>query len=168
MGGQRPALHEVQELPDGLGLAGGSPHHVVGDAGELGHLIGDGPLRVHEGGKNLVGDLAVLIDHGADFGDDVMAGIQAGGLQVEADVLPVEISVQAAPDGGHVVHVVDEIGLHPEEHLDARLLGGGVGRGEVVADAVVGDGDGGVAPGRRPLDHLLDVGGGVHGGHLGM
>ena len=76
-----------------------------------------------------------------------------------------------------VVHIVDVIGLHTEEHLD--LLGRVLGVGKGVGHAVIRDGDGRVSPGLRPLDHIL-VGAnggvcleahrcqGVHGGHIGM
>ena len=37
-----------------------------------------------------------------------------------------------------------------------------------MADAVVRDGDGRMPPGRRPLNDLLDVGGGIHHRHAGV
>ena len=40
---------------------------------ELGHLIGNGPLRVHKSGEDLIGDHTVFQDHSTDLGDPILS-----------------------------------------------------------------------------------------------
>ena len=100
---------------------------------------------VHKGLEPL-GDLAVAQHHRADLRDGLPVHLQAGGLDVEADVShPSKGLILVAVDGDPVVQVVDEIALHAVEDLD--LVPGGVpGVREGLGHAVVRDGDGRVAP----------------------
>ena len=172
MGGQRPVPGEVQEHPQGLFL-GGRPHqHLIGDAGEADDLRAQDPLRGYEGVEG-VGDLPVFQNHRADLNDDLPLLVQAGGLNVKADDLIGEGLIRLPVDHHPVVHVVDKVGLHPVQELDVF---GRVPRvREGLGHSVVGDGDGPVAPGLRPLHHILvrpqlgpHSGEGVHGGHGGV
>ena len=112
VGGQRPVPSEVQEHPQGL-LLGGRPHqHLIGDAGEADDLRAQDPLRGHKGIEG-VGDLPVFQDHRADLDDDLPLFVQAGGLDVKADDLVGEGLIGLPVDHHPVVHVVEEVGLHP-------------------------------------------------------
>ena len=172
VGGQGPVPGEVQEHPQGL-LLGGRPHqHLIGDAGEADDLRVQDPLRGHEGVEG-AGDLPVFQDHRADLNDDLTLLVQTGGLDVKADDLAGEGLIGLPVDHHPVVHVVEVVGLHPVQELDVF---GGVPRvREGLGHPVIGDGDGPVAPGLRPLHHVLvrpqlgpHGGEGVHGGHGGV
>ena len=176
VGGQGPVPHKVQKGPQGLLLAGGSLQHLIGDAGELNDLrVQDAPGG--DKGVEPLPHLSMFQHHCADLDDDLPPPVQAGGLDVKTDDLVVKGLIGPAVDHHPVVHVVDIIGLHAEQYLD--VLGRVLGVGEGVGHAVVGDGDSGVAPPLRPLDHVLvradDRVGlkahrrqGVHGGHVGV
>ena len=91
-------------------------------------------LRMRPGGHKgveAVGDLPVFQHHRADLDDDLVLFIQAGGLDVKADDLIRKEGVRLSMDHHPVVHIVDVIGLHTEEHLDllGRVLGVGKGVG---------------------------------------
>ena len=176
VGGQGPVPHKVQKGPQGLLLAGGALQHLVGDAGKTDDIrVQDAPGG--DKGVEPLPHLPVFQHHCADLDDDLPPPVQAGGLDVKADNLVIKGLVGLAVDHHPVVHVVEVIGLHAEENFD--VLGRVLGVGEGVGHAVVGDGDGGVAPPLRPLDHVLvradDRVGlkahrrqGVHGGHVGV
>ena len=176
VGGQGPVPGKGQKGPQRLLLRGRSGQHLVGDAGEADDLRRQHAPRGGEGVEG-IGNLPVFQHHCADLDDDLVLLVQAGGLNVEADDLAVEGGVCLPVDRHPVVHVVDVVGLHAEEDLD--FLGRVLGVGEGVGHPVVGDGDGRVAPGLGPLDHVLVPadGGvgleahrrqGVHGGHVGV
>ena len=80
VGRQRPPVDKGQKLPDGLRLLGRALDHLVGNAGQTDDLGVHGPFRVHKGGKDLVGDLAVLQHYRTDLRNHVPLGVQAGGL----------------------------------------------------------------------------------------
>ena len=166
VGRQRAAVHELQERGQRLLQLGRVRQHGVGDAGEADDLRRQPPVGVHEGLEPLR-DLAVLQHHRADLGDGLPLHLQAGGLDVEAHDLVGEILLLGAVDGDAVVQIVDEVALHAVEDLDLPLARV-PGLGERLHRAVVGDGNGGMAPRRRLLHHLAHVGEGVHGAHLGM
>ena len=176
VGRQGPARRKVEKGLDGLGLGGGPGEHLVGDAGELRDLPGQGTAGIGKGGEFLH-HRAIPQHHRADLGDDVPGLVQSGGLDVKADNILCKVLFLVAMDRHAVVHVVDVIGLDPVEDLD--LLGRVPGVGERVGHAVVGNGDGPVAPPLRPLDHVLVHADGrvhlaahrrqrVHGGHVGV
>ena len=166
VGRQGAAVHKGQKGRQGLLGGGGTGKHGVGDAGEADDLRRQAAAGIHEG-LEAVGDLAVLQHHGADLGDGLPVHLQAGGLDIEADDLVGEVLVLGTVDGDAVVQIVDEIALYAVENFNFAL-GGVPGVREGLGHAVVGDGDGRVAPG----DGLLDDGGGVrqgvHVGHLGV
>ena len=68
-------------------------------------------------------------------------------------------------NGDAVIHVVDEVSLHAVEDLDL-VPGGMPGVREGLGHAVVGDGNGGMAPADGLLDDLLRVRQGVHIAHF--
>ena len=70
-------------------------------------------------------------------------------------------------DHDPVVQIVDEIALDAVKYF-YFTLGGMPGIREGLAHAVVGDGDGGMAPGNGLLDDAGGVGEGVHIAHLGV
>ena len=78
-------------------------------------------------------------------------------------------------DGNAVVDVVDVVALTAVEDLDVLIRPGDLGLarglhrvGEGLGPAVVGDGDGAVAPAGRTLDGRAGIGQRVHGRHRGM
>ena len=161
---------EVHEHPQGFLFQRSIRHHLIGDAGELDHLIGDALLRIDEGVKFLQ-HFPVLHPDRADFGHALQTGGKAGGLQVEDDELAVKGLLGFSHHSGH--HIVDQITLHAVEdlHLLARLFhrllgihGIGIGLGHTM----VGDGNSGVTEIGRPLHQLVRRGHAVHRGHIGM
>ena len=172
VGGQRPVPHEVQKGPQGLLLRGRAHQHLVGDAGEVDDLRTENAPGGYEGVKGF-GDLSVFQHCRTDLDDDLPALVQAGGLNIKADNFLGKILAGLTVDHYPVVHVVDKVGLQAVEQLDIFRRMPGVREG--LSHAVVGDGDGPVAPGLRPLHHVslrsqLGTHGseGVHGGHGGM
>ena len=172
MGGQGPVPGKGQKGPQGLLLRGSSLQHLVGDAGKTDNFRGQNPLRRDKGIEG-IGDLPVFQHHRADFNNDLIFSIQAGGLNIKTDNFLVEGGVHRPVDGHPVVHIVNKIGLHPIQNLN--FLSGVPGVGEGLGHTVVGDGDGRMSPGLRPLDYVLvraqlgcHTGEGVHGGHGGM
>ena len=163
---QRTAVHKGQKGPEGLLLAGGPKEHLVGDARELDDVGSQGPLGIYKGLELLL-DLALFQDHGADLGDDVAVAVQSGGLQVEADHGAVQALVLVAADGELFVHVVDVISLGAQQGLNLAL-GGAPGVRKGLGHAVVGNGNGGMAPGNGPLHRILGFGQSVHQGHAGV
>ena len=128
-------------------------------------------MRVDEGLERAE-DFIALHDGRADLDDRVVERGQAGRFQVERDVFLIEGEVPVAVDGDAVVDVVDVVALAAVEDLDVliRPRDLGLGRGlhrvrERLRAAVVGDGDGAVAPAGRALDGLAGLGQGVHCGH---
>ena len=147
MGGDGAAVHKGQQLGHGLGDGGLAAQHLVGDVGDLGDLGGQQhagvdqfPVAVHH--------LAVGQLHRADLDDPVLGGVQAGGFKVQHHDVQRQIILRA----GHGLVVVGEIALHAGEQFDVVLLRRAKGFGEGLHHAVVGNGDGLVAPLRRPRD----------------
>ena len=167
VGRQRPAVHKLQECRQRLLQLRRVRQHGIGDAGQADDLRRQPPVGIHEGLEPL-GDLAVLQHHGADLGDGLPRHLQARGLDVKAYDLIGEGLILRPVDGDTVVQIVDEIPLYAVEDLDLALFAGIPCLGERLHRAVVRDGDGGVAPGRRLRHHLAHIGQGVHGAHLGM
>ena len=158
VGHQAGAAAEVAELLQSVPAGGRADEHVLGDAGELGDLLGNDHAVVDEG----IEALRHLPIHQADRADlDDVAGfrLQARGLDVEGHVLPLH---------GEVHGVGLQIPLHPVQGLDA----GGFRRlgclGEGLDVAVVRDGQGLMAPAGRGLEGLGQVRETVHGGHAGV
>ncbi len=177
VGNQHPVSHEFQELGKDFLDFRGTLEHVLGDAGQLHDLPLQVPLRVNEG-LEAAHFLSILQNHRADLNDPVVTGGQARGFQVEGHEFLVEIHVLVPVDNDPVVHVVDIISFTAVEDLNdlvrSRHLRGllslhAVQRvGEGLTAAVVGDGDGPMAPGRRLLDGRVRGGQGIHVGHGGV
>ena len=163
---QGAAVHELQELRQGLLQLRSILQHAVCDAGESDDLRGQAAVGVHEGLEPLR-DLAVLHHHGADLRNSLPVHFQASGLNIEADELVVQGLVLSAVDHHPVIQVVNEIALHAVKDFDfiPRSV---PGVREGLGAAVVRDGDGGMAPADGLLDDLLGVGQGVRVAHLGM
>ena len=166
VGRQGTACHEVQEAAEGLGGLRGVGEHGVGDAGKADDLRRQAAAGIHKGLK-AVGDLPVFQHHGADLGDGLGGDIQAGGLNVKADDFILKRLVLGAVNHDPVVQIVDEVALYAVKYF-YFTLGGMPGIREGLAHAVVGDGDGRMAPGHGLLDDAGGVGEGVHIAHLGM
>ena len=172
VGGQRAVSHEVQKGVYSLRLGGRSPQHLVGDAGKLGDLAGQRPFGIGKRGE-LLHHLPVPQYHRSDLGDYIPPLVQTGSLNVETDDITRKVLFLVPVYHHPVVHVIDEVRLHAVKHLD--LLGRVPCVGECLGHAVVGDGDGPMAPRLRPLDHVLvrprlgaHLGEGIHGGHGGV
>ena len=172
VGRQGPVPGKSQESPQGL-LLGGSPHqHLIGDTGQADDLRTQDAAGGDKGVEP-VGDLPVFQHYGANLDDDLVLPVQPCGLDVEADDLLVKGLFCFPVDHYSVIHVVDVVRLHAVQDLD---IFGGVPRiREGLGHPVIGDGDGPVAPGLRPLDHVFvrpqlgtDRGEGVHSGHGGV
>ena len=164
------AIHKVEEGFQRLGLAGGVSHHLVGDAGQLGDLGGDGLSGFYEG-VEFFHHLPVPHDDRADLCQIFHAGVEARRLSVEDAELAVQRLVFHAVDAGY--HVIDKVGLTAVNELEVRVcLMDGVrrqhGLGVALTDAVVGDGDGRVAHPVGQFDDAAGVAEGVHTGQLGM
>ena len=163
---QRTAVDEFQKGRQRLLQGRRVRQHGVGDARQADDLRRQAALGVHEGLER-VGDLAVFQHHRADLGDGLGGDLQSGSLDIEADDLVVKGLILPAVNSHAVVQIVDEVPLDAVENFDLPL--GGVPRiGEGLRHAVVGDGDGGVAPFDGLLDDRLGVGQGVHVGHAGV
>ena len=167
VGDDGPVADEVHEHLHGFLLLGGPGHIAVPDAGELGDVRGNVPLRVHKGVEHLF-DLPAGEDHRADLGHAVGLGIEAGGLNVKGHKLRVQGQLALAHDGAVAVHVVDEVALQPVDDLHAVLLPRLPHIREGLGHPMVSDGDGGHAPIGRPLDDGGRVGEGVQGGKTGV
>ena len=166
VGRQGPAGHKVQEAAKGLGGLGGVGEHGVGDARQADDLRRQAAAGIHKG-LEAVGNLPIFQHHGADFGDGLGGDVQAGGLNVEADDFILKGLVLGAVDHDPVVQIVDEVAFNAVKYF-YFTLGGMPGIREGLAHAVVGDGDGGMAPGHGLLDDAGGIGKGVHIAHLGM
>ena len=165
VGRQRAVTHEGEEIPQRFLQLGGIRQHGIGDAGEADDLGGQAAIGVDEGLETL-GDFTVFQHHGADLGDGLPIHLQAGGLDIEADDLIGKILILPAMDHDAVVHIVDEVALHAVEDLNSLVVVPRIGEG--LRHAVVGDGDGGVAPALGEIDDALGIGEGVHVGHAGV
>ena len=135
-------------------------NHLVGDAGQLRDLFGDGHLGVDEG-VEAVQHLALTDAHRADLGDAAVRHRETGGLNIEDDKLAVQPLVAFAVErAGGVVH---KIGFHAVDDLHAALLFGGEHHlGEGLHVTVVGDGDGGMPPALCRGNGVGGVDDGVH------
>ena len=168
VGDERRVAGKVQKHAHGRRLVGRALDVAVADAGQTRDLRRDGHAGVDEG-VELLQDLAAAEADRADLRHAAGAEMEARGLDVEGDVLLVEREVVARAAGGkHAVHVVDEIALHAVDDLDAVLLRGLPHIGERLRAAVVGHGDGRVAPLGGALDEIAGVGQRVHGGKAGV
>ena len=151
-------------------FAGGVRYHLVGDAGQLGDLGGDGLTGLDEG-IELLHHLAVADDDRADLGKILYAGVKTGGLGIEHTEFAVQRLILYAVDAGH--HVVHKIGFAPVDEFEIRVLfvdviGRQHGFRIALTHAVVGDGNGGVSHAVRQLDDAAGVAEAVHAGKLGV
>ena len=174
MGNQGQALAEGQKFRQHRLNVRGVLEHAVGNAGEIHNFLGQGPAGVHKA-LEPAQLLAVLEDYPADFNDLVPEAGQASGLQVKGHIGPREIHVPQAVHHNPVVHIIDIISFAAVEHLDGLagsrhngLPGGLHGLGKCLGTAVVGDGNGGVAPGGGLFYGGGRFGEGVHVGHVGV
>ena len=174
MGGQGTAGAKFQKLGQDLSDSGRVPKVGVGDAGEVGGLRTQVAARVDEGLKFLAG-LAVPPDYRAKLNDFVIPGGEPRGFQVESDKFAVQGEVLRAVYGGEGVQVVVEVSLESVENYNGfagtghlGLFGGVHGVGVRLEAAVVGDGNGPVAPAGGGLDGIARIGQGVHVGHAGV
>ena len=168
---ERAAADELQKLRQRFGDVRRTGEHRVCNAGQLDDLRLQFPLRVDEHLER-VDHLAAPHDGRADLDDRVVLRAESCRFKVERDKFVVEVEIPVAVDGDAVVHVVDIISFAAIEDLDVLVRPGdlGLGRGfhrigEGLRAAVVGDGDGAVAPACRALDGLAGLGQGVHCGH---
>ena len=172
VGRQRTVPRESQKRLQGFLLGRRALQHLVRDACETDDLRVQNPAGRHERIESVC-DLAVFQKHRADFYDDLPALVQAGGLQVKADDLAVQVPVRGPVDHDPVVHVIYKIRLHAVQNLDVFCGVPRIRKG--LGYAVIGDGNGPMAPALRPLYHIFlrpqlgfDRGERVHVGHRGM
>ena len=171
---ERTSAHEFQKLRQNFVDRRRADEHFVGDAGQVDDLRRELPSGRNERLEG-VEHLASLHDDGANLDDDVVLSGKTGRFQIECDIFRVEIRVEIAVNDDAVVYVVDIIALAAIENLDVFIracdlgLSGGLhGVREGLRAAVIGDGDGLVAPRCRLLDGGGGVGQGIHGGHGGV
>ena len=163
---QRATIHESQKRLQCVFQRGCIGQHGIGDARETDNLRGQVTVWIHKG-LEPVRDLPVFQHHGADLRDGLLHHLQSRGLNVKADDLIVKILIHRAVDRHTVIQIVYIISLQAVEDLDLPL--GSVPRiGEGLHHAVVGDGDGRVAPGNGLLNDSGGVREGVHIGHTGV
>ncbi len=167
VGDQRTVAAEVHKHPQRLFLLGRSGDVAVANAGQLGDIGRDRLLGVDKG-VELLFDLTAREQHRADLGHAVVHGVETGRLDVEGDKLTVQRQLGVADDGAVAVHVVEVIGLHAVDDLDAVLFPGLPHIREGLGHAVVGHGDRGHAPVGRALDDGGRIGEGVHGRKTGV
>ena len=151
-------------------FAGGVRYHLVGDAGQLGDLGGDGLTGLDEG-IELLHHLAVADDDRANLSKILYAGVKTGGLGIEHAEFTVQRLILYAVNAGH--HVVHKIGFAPVDELEIRVffvdvIGCQHGFRIALTHAVVGDGNGGVSHAVRQLDDAAGVAEAVHAGKLGV
>ena len=151
VGDDGPVPNEVHEHLHGLLLQGRVLHVAVPDAGELGYVRGNVPLRIYKGVEDLP-DLPAGEDHRADLRHPVVQGVEAGRLNVKGHKLRVQGQLALADDGAVAVHVVYKIALQAVDDLDPVLFPRLPHVREGLGHAVVRDGDGGHAPVGGPLD----------------
>ena len=151
VGRQRPPPDKGQKVLQRLGGLRRALQHLVGDAGEGDDLVGEVPPRVHEGLEPL-DDLLPPDHHRADLRDGLLIDLQAGSLDVKSHVLTGKRGLLLPVDRNAVVQIVDKIPLHAVENLD--VLGGVPRVRKPLHHAVVGNGDGGMAPRLGPLDDV--------------
>ena len=171
---QGAAADVFQEFRQCLGNIRLPGEHLVVDACQIDDLRLQGPVRVNEGlerAENLVS----LHDGRADLDDRVMKRGQAGRFQVERDVFLVKGKVPVPVDGNAVIDVVDVVALAAVENFDVLVCSRDLGFGgslhrvrERLCAAVIGDGDGAVAPAGCTLDGGSGIGQRIHGGHSRM
>ena len=167
VGDDGPIPHEGHELLQGLLFLWRALHVAVADAGQLRDVRRDVALGIDKGVENLE-DLVPGKADGADLGHAVGLGVEAGGLDVEGHKLRVQRQARLADDGAVAVHVVDVVGLHAVDDLDAVLLARLPHVREGLGHAVVRDGDGGHAPVGCPLHDGGGVRQRVQGGEAGV
>ena len=170
VGHEDPPGRKVEEGLQRFGLTGGIGDHLVGDAGQLGDLGGDGLAGFDESVKFLH-DFAVFHDDAADLGQILHVGVKAGGLGVKDAELAAQRGILHTVDAGD--HIVHEVGFAAVDELEIRVALADVirrqhGFGVALADTVVGDGNGRVAHPVRQPDDPAGVAEGVHAGQLGM
>ena len=99
-------------------FAGGIRYHLVGDAGQLGDLGGDGLAGLDKGVKFLH-HFAVFHDDGTDLGHILHARVKAGGLGIKDTELPVQrLILHTVYTGDHVVH---KVGFAAVDQLEVRV-----------------------------------------------
>ena len=164
---ERPVPGELQEHLHRLFLKRRVGDVAVADAGKLGDVGRDVPLGVDEGVKLLLYLAAGEYDR-AYLGHAVVHGVESRRLDIEGDKLRVKRELALADDGVVAVHIVDEVGFHAVDYLDAVLFPGLPHIRERLRDAVVGHGDGGHTPVRGALHDLRGIGQRVERGEAGV
>ena len=154
---ERPVSGEFQEHLHRLFLKRRVGDIAVADAGELGDVGRDVPLGVDEG-VELRLYLAAGEDDRTDLGHAVVHCVESRRLDIEGDKLRVERELALADDGVVAVHIVDKVGFHAVDDLDAVLFTGLPHIRKRLRDAVIRHGDGGHAPVRGALYDLCGVG----------
>ena len=119
----------------------------------------------------MVSNPAVPDPYRTNFRNPVLFGGEAGGFQVKADELPVQGMVRLPHGGGH--QIVDEVGLHPIDYLEFRVLfvDGLLGvhyLREGLSYSMVGDSHGLLAPFRGLADQLPGGGNAVQLRHAAV
>ena len=166
VGHQHRALAEFRKLGHDLLQRALVAEHGGGDAGDLHDLVRQWATGVDQLGE--FGHLhAVFEAHRTDLDDLVGVGVQAGGLHVQHHIGgAVDGFTRSALDD--VGLVLDQIALAAGDQLDAGLFGRAEGLGEALYHAVVGDGDGLVAPRGGLFDQVGGGGAGVHVAESGV
>ena len=155
---------EVEKLANALGGAFLATEHEVGDAGDL----ADFGLERHAGvaqQAQLVHHLPLFQPDGAHLDDAVHGVRKPGGFKVQHHDGAVDGAVVRV---GHDGNQVAQIALHAGNELDVVFFRRAERRRECLRAAVVGDGHGRMPPFGRLRDQRAGIGGGVHGGHVGV
>ena len=166
VGGQRAVAHKSQKGRQRLFQRRRAFEHLVGDTGEADDLRRQTAVGVHKG-LEAVGDFPVFQHHGADLRNGLLCYLQTRCLDVKAHDLAGEGLLLGAVHRNAVVQIVDEIALHTVKYF-YFTLGRMPGVREGLRHAVVGNGNGRMAPADGLLDDAFRVGQRVHIGHTGM
>ena len=117
MSGKGPVPGESQKGPQGLLLSGRTAQHLVGNPGQVDNLQREHAPWGSEGVEGF-GNRSVFQHDRSNFNDYLMFVVQTGSLNIETDNLIFKRCVYRTVDGDPVVHIVDEIGLHPVQDLN--------------------------------------------------
>ncbi len=164
--------------------------HIVADAGQLLDTERNGDLRIDKR-REPVCDLAVFHPHSTDLDDPAGQIGKTCRLNIKDDIGLIQaLSLAVVGDSLHIIH---EVGLHAVDDLERSgnllqlvlcgirmlcliflpvsridILHGMICLREGLHHAVIGDGNGTLAPGPGPFDQTCRIGHAIHVAHLCM
>ena len=170
---------ELEKFLQGFCFQRSVSEHAFLNAGEVGDFFRQGSLGVDVGVK-LLQNLPIFHQHRPDFNNPVALAVQAGGLQIEHHIPPLNGTVGFPHGNGavasppfHNVVVIEKVGLHPVDHLKVRVFLADIvqsihGFRESLHHPMIGDGHRTVTPIVSPADELGSGSHAVHGRDIGV